>query len=56
MLGGPGIGAIGTWHSLRAAIVATGLLHTPTLLLLTRARRLVDAPASEGTAPTPSAS
>jgi DHA3 family tetracycline resistance protein-like MFS transporter len=56
MLGGPVIGAIGTWHSLRAAIVATGLLHAPTLLLVTRARRLLDEPASSGTLPTSSAS
>ena len=51
MLGGPGIGAIGTWHSLRAAMVATGLLHAPTLLLLTRARRLLDAPEPDPAAP-----
>ena len=49
MVGGPVIGAIGTWHSLRAAIVATGLLHAPTLLLLTRARRMLDEPATPGT-------
>jgi MFS transporter, DHA3 family, tetracycline resistance protein len=46
MLGGPAIGVIGTVHSLRAAIVATGLLHVPVLLLLTQARRLLDAPTS----------
>jgi DHA3 family tetracycline resistance protein-like MFS transporter len=56
MLGGPAIGAIGTWSSLRAAIVATGILHTPTLLLLTRARRLLDAPAVPGTSTASSAS
>lgn len=56
MLGGPAIGAIGTWHSLRAAMVATGLLHAPTLYLLTRARRLLDEPAASGTVTRPSAS
>ena len=45
MLGGPVVGAVGTIHSLRAAMVTTGLLHAPALLLLTRARRLLDAPA-----------
>lgn len=53
MVGGPGIGAIGTWHSLRAAMVATGVLHAPALLLLTRARRLLDEPASTGTSASP---
>jgi hypothetical protein len=43
--GGPVIGLIGTVHSLRAAMVATGLFHAPALLLLTRARRLLDEPA-----------
>jgi DHA3 family tetracycline resistance protein-like MFS transporter len=42
--GGPVVGAIGTAYSLRAAIVTTGLLHAPVLLLLTRARRLLSAP------------
>jgi DHA3 family tetracycline resistance protein-like MFS transporter len=46
MLGGPAIGAIGTVHSLRAALVTTGLLHAPVLLLLTRARRLLGEPGS----------
>ena len=45
MLGGPVIGMIGSWYSLRAAMVATGLFHAPALLLLTRARRLLDEPA-----------
>jgi DHA3 family tetracycline resistance protein-like MFS transporter len=44
MLGGPAIGLIGSWHGLRAAMVATGLAHTPALLLLTRARRILDVP------------
>ena len=56
MVGGPAIGLIGTWHSLRAAIVATGLLHAPTLLLLTRARRLLDEPTVPGTPARPAAS
>ena len=56
MLGGPVIGAIGTLHSLRAAIVATGLLHAPTLLLLTRARRLLDEPTSPPASTAPPAS
>jgi MFS transporter, DHA3 family, tetracycline resistance protein len=43
--GGPVIGLIGTIHSLRAAMVATGLFHAPALLLLTRARHLLDEPA-----------
>ena len=34
MLGGPVIGVIGTVHSLRAAMVATGLFHAPALLCL----------------------
>jgi len=41
MLGGPVVGAIGSARSIRAAMVATGLLHAPTLLLLTRASRLL---------------
>jgi DHA3 family tetracycline resistance protein-like MFS transporter len=43
-LGGPVVGAIGRVYSLRAAIVAAGLLHGPVLLLLTRARRLLGTP------------
>jgi len=38
--GGPVIGAIATTLTLRAAIVATGLLLTPSLALLTSAKRL----------------
>ena len=55
MAGGPVIGLIGTLHSLRAAMVATGLFHAPALLLLTRARRLLDEPAppSAPTVPPP---
>lgn len=45
MLGGPVVGLVGTVHSLRAALVAAGLLHAPVVLLLTRARRLLDEPA-----------
>jgi DHA3 family tetracycline resistance protein-like MFS transporter len=48
MLGGPVVGAIGTAYSLRAAMVVTSLFHAPVLLLLLRARRLLDA-----SAPTP---
>jgi DHA3 family tetracycline resistance protein-like MFS transporter len=48
-LGGPVIGAIGTWYSLRAAIVTTSLFHAPVLLLLTRARRLLNQPADTQT-------
>jgi DHA3 family tetracycline resistance protein-like MFS transporter len=46
MLGGPGIGMIGRVYSLRVALVATGLLHAPVLILLTRARRLLNEPTS----------
>jgi hypothetical protein len=42
MLGGPVIGLIGTAYSLRAAMVATTLLHLPSLVLLMRAHRLLD--------------
>ena len=41
MLGGPVVGAIGSTYSLRAAMVATAVLHAPKLLLLARARRLL---------------
>jgi DHA3 family tetracycline resistance protein-like MFS transporter len=49
ILGGPVVGWIGTVYSLRAALVATGLLHTPVLLLLTHARRLLDVPSDAPT-------
>ncbi len=32
--GGPGVGVIGTWWSLRAALVMAGLLLSPVLLLI----------------------
>jgi MFS family permease len=37
--GGPAIGVVGTFGSLRAALVATGLLLTPTIALFVRALR-----------------
>jgi MFS transporter, DHA3 family, tetracycline resistance protein len=37
--GGPAIGVVGTFGSLRAALVATGLLLTPTIALFARALR-----------------
>jgi DHA3 family tetracycline resistance protein-like MFS transporter len=52
MLGGPVVGAIGSASSLRAAMVATAVLHAPKLLLLGWARRLSQAPHAASGPPT----
>jgi hypothetical protein len=54
MVGGPVVGWVGAVHSLRAALVLSGLLHGPVLLLLTRARRATDVPVSGPMEPSPS--
>ncbi|HEX6542491.1 MAG TPA: hypothetical protein VF040_12105, partial [Ktedonobacterales bacterium] len=48
--GGPVIGAIGSLRSIRAALVATGVVLTPVLLLFARVSRLAEVATADAAA------